>query len=98
VSQTTLTVDEVIDSLTGHDEINIHACFSMTVTDMAQNHPTLLMRALVAVVDHRESGDSYRKAYVRAMDMPMGAVSKYFSDAPEDVDQEQPDSESGKDD
>lgn len=97
MAQTTATVDEIIDSLTGHDEVAIQAAFGHDITELAQSHRTLFLRAAIAIHDSRETTDSVRVTYKRAMDMRMGDVSEYFSDA-QDAIPDEPDSESGKDD
>ncbi|MFB6726794.1 hypothetical protein ACFCV3_41885 [Kribbella sp. NPDC056345] len=98
MAQTTATVDEVIDSLTGHDELALHAAFGKDITELAQVHRTLFLRAAVTIHSSRETGDSIRAAYKRAMDMPMSAVADYFTAEDADVIADEPDSDSGKDD
>lgn len=98
MAKTTATADEIIDSLTGHDELAIYAAFGKDITELASAHRTLLLRAAVTIHDSRESGDSIRVAYKRAMDMRMGAVVAYFADADADTVEDEPESESGKDD
>jgi hypothetical protein len=96
MAQTTATIDEIVDSLTGHDELAIHAAFGKDITDLAQLHKTLFIRAAIAVHRSREAGESMRAAHKFAMDMRMGDVTDYFS-ADEDAIPAEPDTESGKD-
>lgn len=100
MAKTTATVDEIIDSLTGHDELAIHAAFGKDITELAQVHRTLLLRAAVAIDLSRNQDEKvpFHKAYKAAMDMRMSEVAEYFPDSEEDVIEDEPESDSGKDD
>lgn len=97
MAQTTATVDEIIESLTGHDELAIHAAFGKDITELAQTHRTLFIRAAIAIDHSRSTGQHLRVGHKFAMDLPMGQATKYFAEDTDAV-AEEPDSESGKDD
>jgi hypothetical protein len=99
MAKTTATVDEIIDSLTGHDELAVHAAFGKDITELAQVHRTLFLRAAVMIHHGRESGDNHRLSYKTAMDMRMSEVADYFTTGAEegDVMEGEPESDSGKD-
>lgn len=92
-----LTADDVLDSLTGHDEIQIEQHTGKSVNEIAQR-PTLFLRALIAVVESRLPDKTYRAAYADAMNMRMDAVADYFAEPVEEADESDPDSDQGKDD
>jgi hypothetical protein len=92
VSTTDLTLDEVINSLTGHDEASIHATTGFALDVLLSERKLTAVRAVVAVHLTREGSDNFRTSWRRVMDMPLSEVNGYFAEATEDVDPEQPDS------
>jgi hypothetical protein len=86
---TDITVTEMVESLTGFDEIAIAKHFDGLdpYTD-AQTKPILISRALVFV--HLRRGNEQRArlsdidAHTAAMTMPMGEVTTYFADGEDD--------------
>jgi hypothetical protein len=104
-----LTATEVVDTLTGWEEIAIEQSTGKTL-EMMQNpeHPNnvLLLRCLAAVLKWREAvadGDlaaKFHASYHQVMGMTQSDVNGVFSDESEDGDilEGEPDSEAGKDD
>jgi hypothetical protein len=97
MAETTTTLDEITDSLTGHDELNVHTAFGADVADLVQTRKTIFMRAMIAVHYNREGGDAFPLAYRKAMDLTMKDVIGFFSEQADDFDPDQPDSDAGKD-
>lgn len=96
MSQVEMTAEEAFQSLTGFDEIAVARSFGEEITSMADKRPTMFVRALV-FVSLRRQGSSDADAKQAALDMTLGAVNAFFTEAPEDFDPEEPDSEPGKD-
>lgn len=91
-----LTPTEMVESLNGFEEIAINKVFGATITALPEKDPTMFARALVFVAIKRQgSNDPEAKAAV--LEMPIKAVQDYFEPEADDVDPEDPDSESGKD-
>ncbi len=96
MSQTTMSADELLNSLTGHDEIAIHAASGSSIPVLAEGQQTIMLRCLIAVHISRETGDPFPLAYRTAMGMPMGELTGYFAAEAADFDPDQPDSDVGK--
>lgn len=96
---TELTADEAFDSLTGFDEIAITKAFGKAITAMSGDRSEAFtwLRALVFVLGRR-NGAKDAEAYAAAMALPLRELNTYFTPEPADVDPDDPDSESGKDD
>lgn len=92
MSQTDQTTEQILDSLTGHDEMGIAGQFGRTIGDLIPE-PGMYRRALIFVVKRREglNEDDARNA---ALDMRMKDVLEFF--APDAIESED-DDESGKD-
>lgn len=91
MSDTTLTAEEVLESLTGHDEMAIAQHFGRTVSQFAEgNDQSGVARALIFVLKRREEGVSDDAARNAALDMTLKQVLGYFADDAE------VDSEAGK--
>lgn len=91
-----ITIEEMTESLTGFDELAIAKHFGMEWMALGEAKPTSLSRALVFVHLRRE-GKKDGDAYQGAMSMTLREASEYFADAEDDVDPDDPTSESGKD-
>lgn len=74
-----MTISEMTNSLTGFDEIAIAKHFGGEFTDLAENKPTTLGRALVFVAERRD-GKTDQEAFQVAMDLPLGTCQSYFAD------------------
>lgn len=96
-----LTPEEVVDSLTGFDEIAIEkATGGRTLEWLTKNdHEIQMLRALGAVVVARSDGVKIEQAYHETVNpMPQSEVKGLFApDEDDDVMPDEPDSESGKD-
>ena len=77
MSQSDQTTDEVIDTLTGHDENEIETHFGKTIAELVVNK-TMLVRALVFILNRRDgkNDDDARNA---SMAMPLKEVFTYFA-------------------
>jgi hypothetical protein len=97
--------EEVVNSLTGWDEIAIEQASGKTLEQMQEKHQILMVRCLAAILEWREkleAGDAaakYATVYREVMDRPQHQVTEMFDmDQAEDVMPDEPDSETGKDD
>lgn len=92
-----LSAQEMVQSLTGFDEIAIDKHMGIDPYADGERKPIAVLRALVFVQKTRE-GLSAPAAKDVAMGMSMQDVQDSFEDEADDVDPEQPDSDQGKDD
>jgi hypothetical protein len=92
-----MTTDEFSDTITGVEEEIINRHFGVDWTALPENRPTMFLRAMVTV-DKIRAGGKPGDAKKAAMDLTLLEVNSYFTPDPEDVDSEDPDSDSGKDD
>jgi hypothetical protein len=97
MSQTDQTTDEVLDSLTGHEEMAIAQHFGRTVGEMIPE-PGMYRRALIFVVKRHE-GLNEDEARNAALDMRLKDVLEFFpqESAEADPEAERVVEESGKD-
>lgn len=92
-----VSVEEMLGSLTGHEEIAIAKHFGAEVLTLAEVKPTMFSRALVFVLFVRE-GRTAPDAKQAVLNMSLSDVQARFeADEDEDVMQDDPESESGKD-
>lgn len=93
------TTTEVLQSLTGWDEIAIEqACGKPIEVIAAQGRDLQFTRILAAVlISRREEDTSLKDAYQRVMGQQIETVQHEFEDEPDDVFPDAPDSEAGKD-
>lgn len=87
--QTDLTTDEVLDSLTGHEELWIADQFGRPIGEFITN-PSMYRRVLIFVLKRREKVNE-NDARAAAMDMQIKDVLKFFAtedddESPGDVD------------
>jgi hypothetical protein len=73
------TQEQVLDSVTGFDELAIAECFGHTLADLADNNPTMFSRALVLVVARHDGGTDV-EAKAAAMGMTLGGLQTYFAE------------------
>jgi hypothetical protein len=88
--------DELFESITGFDEIAISKAFGLEIHQV-QEKPFMFMRALV-FVNERRRGANDLTAHSTAMNMTMAALTDYFAEPEEELDPNDPDTESGKGD
>lgn len=89
MSQTNLTADEVIDSLTESDEDAIVHHFGDTWTNLALNNPAKLARAMAFVVKRRE-GLTDDEARQVARSLTTKGYSEFFAEEPQDAGKDEP--------
>jgi hypothetical protein len=91
MSQVQQTAEEVLESLTGFDEMAIKQHFGSTVSDLAGDQ-TMLGRGLVFVLKRRDglNDDDARNA---ALGMPLKDITSYFADESEESGKDEPSSE-----
>lgn len=73
-----ITAEEMLESLTGFDEIAIKQQFGAEVADLANNQPTMFLRSLVAVHVKRQDGLPDAAAKQRAMELTLKQAQEYF--------------------
>lgn len=91
------TVEEMVDSLTGFDEIAVEQAFGNDVISMLQKNPTMGGRALVFIAKRRD-GMKDPDARKAAMEMRLGEVQAYFPDEAPEVNEDEPVTAVGKGD
>lgn len=94
MSVTDLTADEMVESLTGFDEIAVEKHFGADVSAL-RTRPFSFIRALVFVHQRRE-GLTDPDARTAALSLTIGDLNGYFAEGPEEIDPEEPDTEPGK--
>lgn len=93
-----ITSDEMLESLTGFDELAIEKAFDADWQTLVTQKQTMFLRALI-FIQFRRDGKSDKDAKAAVMGLTLGACNDFFSDEElPDLDPDQPDSESGKDD
>lgn len=93
------TRSDMLDSLTGYDEIAIAKAFDRDFAVLL-DYPTQLARALVFVEKRRSESLSDKDAKAAAMGMRLGEVNSYFPDEPEqpEIDPDAPETPLGEGD
>jgi hypothetical protein len=91
MSTTGLTVEEMIESLTGFEEIGIAKHFDMEWSDLAEAKPGMFLRSLVFTLHTRE-GKTAPEAKTQALTLTLKQVNDYFEDDDE-VTPDEPDSD-----
>lgn len=95
---TLLDPEALAGSVTGFDEIAIAKAFDMDLIDMQQRgRSTLMMRALLFVARRRE-GVKDAEARKAVLEMPLNELMEHFADVEEEIDPDDPVTDSGKDD
>lgn len=96
-SDPTMTLDEMVESLTGFDELAIEKHFDgFDVYTQGETKSIRAMRAL-AFVQFRRDGQTDRDALKAAQELPFKALAaRFLPDEPE-VDPQAPETPSGKD-
>lgn len=92
---TTMTLEEMAESLTGFEELGIESHFGQPVSNLLEAKPTIGIRALIFTVRTRE-GMSTHDAKNAAMALTLKQAMGFFAEAEQDFDPENPDSQSGK--
>ncbi|KAA1424310.1 hypothetical protein [Nocardioides antri] len=92
-----MPVDEVIETLTGFEEIAIEKQFGNNWQDLAGDAQTMFLRALVFVLLRRD-GKNDLEAKQEVMEMTLRECKDRFLDDEEEPNPDEPVTESGKDD
>lgn len=88
----TISTEEMIESLTGFEEIAIAKMFGAEVFDLANSKQTMFVRALVFVTFKRQDLDD-KAAKDKVMGMTLGEVQGYFDDADPEAGEGEPPAE-----
>lgn len=93
---TKITANEMVQSLTGFDELAIEKHMGIDPYADGERKPMAVMRAMVFVLRRRE-GASDQEARQAAMEMPMGVLKDTFAEEePEELDPENPETPAGE--
>lgn len=95
--QITFSFDEMLESLTGFEEIGIEEAFGADITALMLTNVTKAQRALVFVVKKRE-GLKATDARKAVLEMRLGDVQAFFADDEPEVNEDEPVTAAGKDD
>ncbi len=99
MSQTDLTINAAVESFTGYDEIAISQQFGVNVSALQESKNNTMLYRVAYFVLARRDGLNDADARKTAMDSPLGyIVNDYFADEDEEIDPEEPDTDSGKGD
>jgi hypothetical protein len=91
----TMGANELTDTLNGYDELAISKAFGEDISQV-KARPLMFLRAL-AFVDFRRQGIKDGAAYKAAMELLSKDLADHFPDDPDELDPEDPVTESGKD-
>lgn len=88
---------ELLESLTGYEELAIEEAFGKTLDVLAAGSNTMLNRALI-FVDLRRGGAKVAEARKQAMELPVKTVLERFAADEDELMPDEPVGESGKGD
>lgn len=95
--QTDQSVDDLLNSLTGFDELAINKAFGADVFDLAERQPTMYVRALI-FIHFTRAGQDAGAAKKASMGMTIKQAQDFFPEGDEEFDPETPVTEAGKKD
>jgi len=90
-----VTASEMLESLTGFEEVAIGQHFGAEALELAEKKPTMLARALAFVHMTREGADA-KTAKKRAMELTIKQSSDYFKADEDEPFPEEPVTDQGK--
>ena len=90
-----ITPSEMVESLTGFDELAIQKHMGVDPYSDAERKPMAVIRALI-FIQHRRDGLKDAEAKEAAMSMPMREVEDFFADEEDEIDPENPETPSGE--
>ena len=93
---TETTLSEMVESLTGYDELAIEKHFGAPISDLMNSKPTTGIRGLIFVHKTRENFSAV-DAKKQAMELPMRGAMDYFASDEQEPLPEEPVTEQGKD-
>jgi hypothetical protein len=79
MSETTMTGEEMFESLTGFEEVAVSQHFNAEVGNLAESKPTMFLRAMVFTHLVRE-GRTPKEAKAEVMGMTLKACNGYFAE------------------
>lgn len=91
-----LSLEEVVESLTGYEEIEIEKQFGDDIEELLENKPRAGLRAAVFIIARRR-GAALPAAKDEAMKLSMRALNDCFADETIELDPDDPETEQGKD-
>lgn len=91
------TVNEAIENLNGFHEIAIKKAFDHDIFHLVARAPTTAGRALI-FAEKLQEGMSHQEAHDHALGLTIREVDDSFEPEPEEVDDDEPETEAGKDD
>lgn len=90
-----ISASEMVQSLTGFEEIAIERHMAIDVYADGERKPMAVMRALAFVMNKRDGGkDVDARQY--ALSLPMGDLTDLFADEEVELDPEEPETPSGE--
>lgn len=90
------TFNEMLESLTGYEEIAIREAFGHEITELLDTSYTTAARALV-LVDAARKGQAAKDAKQTALSMTIKQVNDFFVEDEVELDVDEPVTEQGKD-
>lgn len=79
MSATTMTAEEMFESLTGYEEVGVSQHFGAEIGSLAGSKPTMFLRSMVFTHLVRE-GKTAKEAKAEVMGMPLKACNDYFAE------------------
>ena len=92
-----VTIGDMLESLTGFEELAITKNFDADIATLLATQATMAGRALV-FIDRKRKGLSDPEAKKASMEMTLKTVDDYFAEDEDEVMPEEPVTEAGKDD
>ena len=92
MSAPTMTARETMRSLNGFDEIAIEKAFGKELDELGSRES---VRALI-FIQRKRAGDNDKAAKDFALGIPMGQLDEHFAAPAEEVDENEPETEQGK--
>lgn len=101
ITKTEMSIDEALDTLTGHEEREIEERFGHPYEVLLVRKPTTAVRAVMFALVARDLKaqdikSPNEKSYIRVMDATVKEVTDFFPEPSEDGDSEMPVTEAGK--
>lgn len=87
---------DVVNSLTGFDELAIERRFGRSIEDLAENTGTTFLRALLYIVEKRRDGNTEPEAWDAAQRTTFGDLQARFKPDEQDPDPDLPGSPAGE--
>lgn len=82
MAQTTLTVTELVETMTGREELAVSQYFGRTLSDLSENDASMFGRALIFVAKLRDGLDTVAAGDF-ALDLMFKDTNTFFAEASE---------------